>query len=497
MKEKLRKVKGITLIALVITIIVLLILAGVSIAMLTGENGILTQAQNASKQTEIAEEKEQIALAYNGVKTKKEGEDVTSGELDAELKANGADATATGTDPITVTFNDSKRSYTIDANGNITGPESEESGETGETEQGDIVAIMKIEGTKVETPLIPTGFSHIDGTVDDGYVIQDGDGNQFVWVPVDKDQKLQINVTSKEDIESITLKDPYGDTILTVNNEDVGTSYTNENVEPTINGPYVLNVKTASLQNSFYLGVHSLYAKDTMSDWEKLGGDNIEEQIEAIIEAYKEMASQQGYSSIEEWCNAMLQQEGLPTLEEMGFTTFEEYLITSQLETLFDPDMKEDYYDTEDYTKSVNKNGGFYIGRYEASYQDGKVASKKSTVANASGNLENGKLWNDISQTDALSYSKSMYESEEFTSSLLTGAAWDRTLGWLEETGAVPPFEIVKNSESWGIYRGRGTLSNTGEYSRTEKNHIYDLAGNVTEWTTEMYSTRYRVYRGR
>ena len=41
--------KGITLIALVITIIVLLILAGVSIAMLTGENGILTQAQKSRK----------------------------------------------------------------------------------------------------------------------------------------------------------------------------------------------------------------------------------------------------------------------------------------------------------------------------------------------------------------------------------------------------------------------------------------------------------------
>ena len=54
-KEKcLKSNKGITLIALVITIIVLLILAGVSIAMLTGQNGILTQAQNAKNRTEEA-----------------------------------------------------------------------------------------------------------------------------------------------------------------------------------------------------------------------------------------------------------------------------------------------------------------------------------------------------------------------------------------------------------------------------------------------------------
>ena len=53
---------GITLIALVITIIVLLILAGISIAMLTGENGILTKADQATKETEIAEAKEQAKL---------------------------------------------------------------------------------------------------------------------------------------------------------------------------------------------------------------------------------------------------------------------------------------------------------------------------------------------------------------------------------------------------------------------------------------------------
>ena len=50
--------KGITLIALVVTIIVLLILAGVTIAMLTGTNGILTQASKAGSTTEISEAKE-------------------------------------------------------------------------------------------------------------------------------------------------------------------------------------------------------------------------------------------------------------------------------------------------------------------------------------------------------------------------------------------------------------------------------------------------------
>ena len=63
----LNKEKGITLIALVITIIVLLILAGVSIAMLTGQNGILTQAQNASDATIKGEAEEAVKLAINTI----------------------------------------------------------------------------------------------------------------------------------------------------------------------------------------------------------------------------------------------------------------------------------------------------------------------------------------------------------------------------------------------------------------------------------------------
>ena len=67
MKEKLKNEKGITLIALVITIIVLLILAGVTIATLTGENGILTKATEANLQTQIGEEKEAINLAMQAL----------------------------------------------------------------------------------------------------------------------------------------------------------------------------------------------------------------------------------------------------------------------------------------------------------------------------------------------------------------------------------------------------------------------------------------------
>ena len=64
-----RNQRGITLIALVITIIVLLILAGVSIAMLTGDNGILSNARKSSDETAIANAKERVSTAVNEAMT--------------------------------------------------------------------------------------------------------------------------------------------------------------------------------------------------------------------------------------------------------------------------------------------------------------------------------------------------------------------------------------------------------------------------------------------
>ncbi len=72
--------RGITLIALVITIIVLLILASVSIAMLTGQNGILTQAQNAKQATEESTEKEKRQLSQTEASTHLENYDYTDAE---------------------------------------------------------------------------------------------------------------------------------------------------------------------------------------------------------------------------------------------------------------------------------------------------------------------------------------------------------------------------------------------------------------------------------
>ena len=77
--------KGITLIALVITITILLILAGISIAALTGDNGLINRAGDAKDATEIAQEKEILQQASVVAMGKNKNGEVEETFLDAEL----------------------------------------------------------------------------------------------------------------------------------------------------------------------------------------------------------------------------------------------------------------------------------------------------------------------------------------------------------------------------------------------------------------------------
>lgn len=99
--------KGITLIALVITIIVLLILAGVSIAMLTGENGILSNATEAQEETARENAIERINLALQAIKTQtlaEQNDDATFDPITVEEDLNSLiTANVTGLDNTTTT----------------------------------------------------------------------------------------------------------------------------------------------------------------------------------------------------------------------------------------------------------------------------------------------------------------------------------------------------------------------------------------------------------
>ena len=135
--------KGITLVALVVTIVVLLILAGVSINLVLGNNGIIAKAKDA--ETKSAEASQNDLKGMNGLVS----------EMEGALAENGSAGSGSG-------------------NGNI--------------ESGNNFVTKNTEVTYPDGKVwIPEDFKVADdsaSTVQGGVVIEDKDGNQFVWVPV-------------------------------------------------------------------------------------------------------------------------------------------------------------------------------------------------------------------------------------------------------------------------------------------------------------------------
>ena len=184
---QIKQAKGITLIALVITIIVLLILAGVAISMLTGENGILKQATSAKDTTDKSEFEEQVKLAVMASKVNDKGAiDLTT--LEAEIgKIKGTEITKNGTEnnlPWTV----KKGSYEV----TIT-----EDGNTSNIEKDNDDDVM--ENAK---KAMPTG-----GTIDKntnaktGIVMIDSNQNEWVWIEVPA--TVFASATSSTDYDNI------------------------------------------------------------------------------------------------------------------------------------------------------------------------------------------------------------------------------------------------------------------------------------------------------
>ena len=185
---------GITLIALVITIIVLLILAGVSIAMLTGQNGILTQAQNAKTTNESKSAEEKVKLAVMGARA--DDGTLTVGKLRTEL-ANYGGTVEGDAFPVTATVDG--KSFTVDANGNVTvSGSSTDPNPPAPTENGTLGTVTGSEKTNTTVKdslgnqvVVPAGFKVVnkDANVTDGIVVEDVShsataGSQFVWIPV-------------------------------------------------------------------------------------------------------------------------------------------------------------------------------------------------------------------------------------------------------------------------------------------------------------------------
>ena len=122
MQKQKNKERGITLVALVVTIIVLIILASVSIAMLVGENGIITQAQRAAQETEIKGDEEKIRLAMAAAQIASNGSsNIEKDDLEIALLENGTKSIVVDKEDGTrnIIFLDSKKIYKLNSDDSI------------------------------------------------------------------------------------------------------------------------------------------------------------------------------------------------------------------------------------------------------------------------------------------------------------------------------------------------------------------------------------------
>lgn len=146
--------------------------------------------------------------------------------------------------------------------------------------------------------------------------------------------------------------------------------------------------------------------------------------------------------------------------------------------------------DLKGFIDSVSANGGYYIGRYEASYASGatnttevgnyancKAASKVSIDYSTSSMLYNsGTLWNYITQPSASKVAINTYaNSKSVKSDLMNSYAWDTAIVYIQEAGHTNYANETSVNTS---------LSNTG-VNEDETCKINDMASNLVEWSTE------------
>lgn len=188
--------QGITLIALAITIIVLLILAGISITALTGNNGIITQAIQAKESNNIAEIKERIEVEVLKCIDKKGN--FKKGTFKANVEKNLKGSSVIEKENKIIVNTDGYRIKIDGITGNIIGEPSKIT----MVKPGIIVAKTEEDNYSdgEDTATIPEGFTvdETENTISKGLVVHgpdkaDGDsGSEFVWIPVP-----DINVMSQ------------------------------------------------------------------------------------------------------------------------------------------------------------------------------------------------------------------------------------------------------------------------------------------------------------
>ena len=391
---------------MVVTIVVLLILAGVSISLVVDKNGIIQKSKDARREYGQAKANEQEDLSN------------LSDMID--------EATAEPTPKVNVNTKAGDNSTINGKKGNSNNP----------TIPKNYIPIDTATSTWGDGSTAPSQDS-----VKHGLVIKDEKNNEWVWVPVDS---ATLATMYEESSDEKTLCGTTGETAVKT-----------KLYSKTITIGTDSNKKTISRTTP---GTSSSYREPDLV----VGDDGA------------------SYDAKDTYYKTILGDTG--TKEQLAQLFADEYKAMIE---------------------SVSKYGGFYIGRYELS---GTVTEPTEKPGKTLTKTDWYNLYNACR-------SSKLQASDKVKTQMIWGCQWDVTMNWLISSGAKTSDEVNKDSSTWGNYsnyntannytegttgyeKNAGSLQNTGSSENWKANNIYDLAGNVWEWTQEAYFTFGRAGRG-
>ena len=378
--------KGITLVALVVTIVVLLILAGVTINLVIGQNGLINRAKDAAKKTTLAGLIDEVQTEIAAAQIQSAGAEVAPASLKTILDQYFDNV------PESYMLKDDTSLKSKSEYGNYEIKISElYSGTMNENDTTDCTVYTDENGKKAP---VPTGFtvSTVEGEnlVDKGLVIKENStGNEYVWIPcaIDGSDKLQYQRT-RWGVEPDNGTDAWKDELTLT---DSSVQYTSSDI-----------------------GMSKEVSKE----------------------------------------------------------------IVNQINSEF---------------ASVKKYGGYYIGRYETGVGDNYKAVVQANKEPYAGTVNtNPTRW-----TEAYNLAKGIGAGNGATTYLCSSYAWDTAVNFIMNNGTKNYATARENfNENW---KDKQVVDSTGKEIKakdtaqrlttgqtTAKSNIFDMGGNVTEFTTEI-----------
>ncbi len=445
--------KGITLVALVITIIILLILAGITINSLTN-SGLLGKAQESTKISEIKEIEEAARISYMERQMEEidGGEQATMAGVISDLREKGytIKETTSGTNSVTgIKLNKSEISMGKNSTEEITYEYEYASGTT-------IRYFVEVQGKNYEilfnngeiiVSTIETDLTDIDKLPE---VTVTSSNNEIV--EAQKAQNGKITITSKEKGGEVTITVTCAGKPVTCKvTVELFTGLDKDNTNP---GEALPEGEIEIIEDDASKGIVIKDKNEREWVWievpktifttaSNLPENSTEEQLNAAIKAdliaYAGVYRKGSASQNENWSDTWYSGCGIDTPEKY----------------------------TEMYNKMINSvynNGGFWIQRSE----DGR---------------------NNVTVATAQKYADQMSPDGVKTSSLLFGIQWDLVCKYLEvnvewptpPSGKTNQYYLNEDSRSWGRYSG----SQLAKLPENKRKNIYDFAGNFQECTLE------------